>query len=188
MKENLIEQTGYAAYALKEYPDDPYVRVVFFDIDYDGIPEAFVTYKGGYYNDGRLWEAYRFKNGRWQPMNDCVFALEREFFVLTEEGQNPKLIVIQTERKSVEFDDDGTVNWKEYISRLAYQIAIDKKGCFKTIPIPEFEVKDVYLGIYQDPDTYTFAGFPEIKLKSPNDKLDPVQVETFYPKGFVKEK
>jgi len=186
IKKELAKQTCFAVYALKEYPDDPYVQVIFFDVDYDGIPEAFVTYKGGHYSDGWLWQMHQLKNGRWQLMDGSIFARESEFFALTEEGQKPKLIIIRSERKSIEFDDNGTSNWREYISRISYQPTIDKKGHFKKNPIPEFEIKDIYLGIYQDPESGDgFTDFPEIKLKSPNDKLDPVQVETFYPRDFT---
>ena len=189
MKEDLIEQM------VSQFPDyvewlfkrgDPYIWTVFFADN--GFQLALATTALEDYLDvGWYWFVYRFTNGQWQILEEAVAAAPVDFYILTEEGQKPKLIVIQADRKSVMFDDNGKTKWKEYISRLAYQLTIDKEGRFKAIPIPEFEIKDVYMGIDKDPESYCFEGFPEIKLKSPNDKLEPAHVETFYPKGFMKE-
>ena len=57
-------------------------------------------------------------------------------------------------------------------SRVAYQITTDKEGNLKTIPMPEFEFKDHFL---EDQESLP-EELKKIKLKSPNDKLEPVQV------------
>jgi len=162
MKEALMAQTSQVAYALKEYPEDPHIMVFLFDVDNDGVPEAFVTYKGDFYNGmGCIWNVYKYKDGKWRWTQWDVQAFTCDFYSLTEEGQKPKLVVV-------------CVNMEE---RQVYHITSDKEGNLKKIPMPEYEISD-------DTDD----GFPSTKPKAPNGKLERIQVETLCPKGFEKRK
>jgi len=190
--ESLREITQREAEAIfEDYPKDAYALMIFFDEDPGSLPMAFTTGRGNRYTTGCYWDVYQYRSQQWHMVDgirDCkVFAWDNEFFILREDGQKPKLVVITSEKKSVEIEYNGHTEWEDYISRVSYQITIDKKGCFKTIPMPEFEARNIPLGIHGHIETYCFNGFSEIKIK-PNSKLEPVQVETFYPKGFVKEK
>lgn len=49
-------------------PNDLVVKVMFFDINGDGIEEAFATAKPSYYETGYLWTGYKKQNGKWIPI------------------------------------------------------------------------------------------------------------------------
>ena len=177
---------------VEDYPKDAYALMIFFDEAPGSLPMALTTGRDNRYMTGCYWDVYQYRGQQWHMADGIrdykVFAWDNEFLILREDGKKPKLVVITSEKKSIEIEYNGYPEWEDYISRVSYQIAIDKKGSLKIIPMPEFEARDIPLGIQGRLETYCFDGFPEIKLKSPNDKLEPVQVETFYPKGFVKEK
>ena len=137
----------------REFSEDPYLSVLLFDIDHDGIPEALVTYRlwntsGSGYN-GWDWAGYKFKNGRWQEAGgDMIESSWDGFRVLTEAGQKPKLLASTISlKKGDDIEDDEVLS-------AVYHVTLDDAGHFKAIPLPDF------------------------KLKSPSDKLEPVQVET----------
>ena len=162
MKEGLFIQTLCASQAVKEFPEDPFIKLVLFDVDYDGIPEALVTYKGAFYNRmGFIWMGQKLKDGKWHEMGgDIVDAFLPDFYTLTEEGQKPKLIVVCVNMEVTQ----------------VYHITSDEEGNLKKIPMPEYEISD-------DTDD----GIPCTKPKTPNGKLERIQVETLYPKGFEKK-
>jgi len=163
MKEDLFRQALCASQAVKEFPADPYIKVVLFDIDDDGVLEALVAYEGSFYNRmGFGWFGYRYKNGKWQRMEgDIVDAFLPDFYTLTEEKQKPKLIVVCVNMEVTQ----------------VYHITSDEEGNPKKVPMPEYEISD-------DTDD----GIPCTKPKTPNGKLERIQVETLYPKGFVPKK
>ena len=174
MQESLAEQMNKDLYIVEEFPQDPYIGAVFVYID--GVPIAVATCAGqnyfAYKQSG--WDVYRFKNGKWQKVEGFIVAQFGDFYVLVEEGQKPKLVVISMEWERV-WDKEEGYTGEAIVSRVAYQITIDKNGELKTISMPEFEFKNYS----------SYADLPAIKLKSPKDKLNPIKVETFYPKGFV---
>ena len=69
--------------------------------------------------------------------------------------------------------------------QLTDEIAIDAEGYLHTIRIPYLTLMDVIDDSqpYEEPAP-DFEWFPRIKLKAPNDKIEPVRVEIFYPKAF----
>jgi len=143
--------------AYQEYPEDPFIWVVFFDIDHDGIPDALATYKGNDYTGtgggGYLWHFYRFKDGKWQrgPLEETedsifdpntVYSASDGFFSLTREGKKPTLIASYPFRGK-EFD----IDFARYTeSQDASEVTIDNEGYLKTIPLPEltWRVVDIY--------------------------------------------
>jgi len=174
------------------FPNNPTLYAVFFKTQ-DGIPRALVTSWEYLSNRGGAgdWFDYYFKDGQWQENgrkiteenyvdnSNIVWAREDDFYILTEKGKKPKLIVIHM--ANVGERDIG----KKLYNRNAYEITIDSKGYLKTIPISEFSFTNhvVYAEWVDEEDKDEEAKpFPEIKLKSPNDKLEPVQVQTFTPK------
>ena len=169
---------------------DPYLGVLLFDIDHDGIPEALVTYwvwnTGGSGYRGRTWVGYQFKDGRWkkdvdmqsedvdmQEVEDHLIGASCDgFYVLTEKGKKPKLIASST---SVGKDLEGS-----HLSRNAYHVTIDAKGYIRAIPFPAFTVEDLFVedGFLDD--------LPDVKLKSPEDTFEPVpdgSLHWVYPVG-----
>ena len=138
-----------------EWPGDPYVGVLFFDIDNDGIPEALVTYRlwdlsGTGYN-GWNWTGYVFKDGQWQTAGgDDVSSAWDGFHVLTEEGTKPKLIASTISLKKGDDKEDDEV------SSDVFHVTLDREGRFKVIPLPDFTVK------------------------SPDDKFEPIPFEAVH--------
>jgi len=69
-------------------------------------------------------------------------------------------------------EDDGS-----FVSREACHLTTDDEGHFKAIPFPEFTVNDFFM------ERGGGDEFPGITLKSPNDKFEPLSLETFAPIG-----
>jgi len=152
------------------------VKIIFFMCK-DNIHRALVTGKALEYPRGAYdWEHYYAKDGIWVGTEETIHTHPDYFGVLSEDGKKPKLILSFVWWRKEE--DVGYVP-DVFVSQKTDCITVDKKGRLKKIPMPEFTLKDV-LFVYEE------GPFPRFKLK-PNDKLEPVKVETFYPKGFVKE-
>jgi len=133
---------------LQEYPDDPFVWVLFFDLDHDGIPEAFATYKGDDYTGsgggGCQWSFYRFKDGKWQrglqksedgsASDSATIGAHPWYglFSLTREGQKPSLVVSSPFRGK----EDNGMTFTEDVS----EVTVDNNGYLKVVPIPELSV------------------------------------------------
>ena len=152
---------------------DSSLGILFFDIDYDGIPEAFVAchlhqHLGGC--GGLDWNYYRFENGvwKWKREEGSLFARRSDFYSLIEEGKPSQLLVLW---ESWDKDVDG-----EYGSRSACRITIDKDGKLAQIQIPEYEFERYPV----DPANR----LPGIELKSPKDTLTPLPFEILYPAGW----
>ena len=162
------------------------IDVLFFDINYDGVPDALLSYREEQRSSGRRgngWDLFRFKNGEWErspfkkmddgsfdPSND-VCARGDDFYSLTEDGQKPKLVLVYSwnEKK-----DNGVMHYDK-----AYKITIDDEGYLKTIPIPELTVEGLYP--YEgDEDAFSFPDFgPEYAMLA--KRLVPLSIESFYP-------
>ena len=168
----------------------PYYRLsaFFFDTHQGGIPRALVEGFGDSDRSGGSWELYSFRNGQWQrpPLKlvdgtfvdssckdvqydeiakwtDDVWAYPWDFYTFTEYGQPPRLLTIYI---------GGLADWdygNAYI-RNADNITIDSEGYLKVIPMRNFRKK--FTVVYED-------GTARIILKSPKDKLERVQVQTF---------
>ena len=178
--ENLCEFAWHALNIPYEFSEEPYLEVVMFDIDHDGVPEALVTYKiwdcSGSGMNVWDWCGLRFKDGEWHfQFGDDSFGSSWDgFHVLTEEGKKPKLIASWN---SYGNDGDG-----RHFNRHASRVTIDDEGRFKSLPFPEFEFTSK---TYYDDDKEDDE-IPALKLKSPNDKLEPVPegtVHHFLPLG-----
>ena len=167
---------------LKEFPEDPFTHVIFFDADPDSAPLALWIDKECKGTDGYLWQVMRFKDGQWRNEEHdggAILALEDEIFVWTKEGQTPKLVVIRLVWRSVQ-DRNGE---RILVSRVANRITMNKKGDTadgKETPVPELGFKEI---VYTGPES-----IPELKLKSPNDKLEPVQIQKLHPNDKVQGK
>ena len=166
---------------LKEFPADPFSYAIFFDGDPDSAPLALWTDKRFKGTDNHIWQVMRFKDGKWRNEEyDCgaVDALEDEVFIWTKEGQTPKLVVIRLKWRSVH-DKNGE---RILVSRVANRITMSKKGDtadVKETPVPELGFKEI---VYTGPES-----IPELKLKSPNDKLEPVQIQKIHPNDHVQK-
>ena len=91
--EDLCETAWIRSKIPLEFSEDPFLGVLMFDIDHDGVPEALVTFKlwdgsGSGYN-GWSWGGFQFQNGQWhyKSDDDSIGASWNGFYVLTEEGQ-----------------------------------------------------------------------------------------------------
>ena len=165
---------------LDHYPLEVYA--VFFEANGDGIPRALTTYPLQMGRYSCAWDAYYYKDGQWQASPRRIFNNEEvywdpncyveanldEFYILTEEGQEPKFISIHDGERYVGYNKtkSGLTMYRE-----AFHITIDSEGYMKKIPIPELSLMNI------DGKSYS-----RIKLKSPNDKLEPVQAQRFPPK------
>jgi len=185
MKENLADLAREHSGVLKEpfRSDDPYILAFFFEID--GVQLAFTSSAFDKYSDLRGWQEYRLVDGKWQSPkvkysnadmhqvvdDNCVVGFSDEFYILTEDGQKPKLVVMNLFNRL-----DG-----ENKTRLrgARRITLDAEGYLKIIPMPDLEV--------EAQETYDTSQI-EVQLISPKGKIEPIQIETFYPKGFVPKK
>ena len=148
---------------------------VFFELNQDGVPRAFTTYPMRMGKGGHIWDPYYYKDGRWQlgpawidDKNDNhVYARENDFYILTEEGEKPKFIVV------ADYGYDGIDN--SYIAqREAYHISIDSKGYLEKIPMPEFSFRETSFKF----DGVDIIDYPELKPQTPNGKLERIQVQT----------
>ena len=174
MRGEVMERQGGLGY----YPLAIYA--VFFEANKDGIPRALMTYPLCMSRYGCCWDAYYYKDGRWQASpirfleeehhfdpGSSVDAKLDDFYILTEEGQEPKFISIFEGERYVGDDktESGLAMYRE-----AFHLTVDAEGYLKKVPIPEFTVM-------------SFAGkeYSWVKLKSPNDKLERVQVQRFPP-------
>ena len=184
MKENLADLAREHSGVLKEpfRSDDPYILAFFFEID--GVQLAFTSSAFDKYSDLRGWQEYRLVDGKWQSPkvkysnadmhqvadDNCVVGFPDEFYILTEDGQKPKLVVINLVNQ---LDGDNKIRL-----RGVRHITIDAEGYLKVIPMPEMEIEARYSDVTHR---------AELKPISQKGKLEPVQVETFYPKGFEKK-
>jgi len=172
---------------LREFPDDPFVLVLFFDIDHDGIPDALATYKGNDYTGtgggGYLWHFYRFKDGKWQtgPLQEIedgvfdpniVYSARDGFFSLTREGQKPILVA--------SYPFSGKIDDRLELSLYASEITIDGEGYLRDTPIPELTI-DVVAPWDDEKHTYVFPDFPP-EYNSLRNQLVPVSVTTLRPR------
>jgi len=170
---------------LQEPPDHRYIWALFFDIDYDGVPEALVTYNGNDYTGtgggGHVWYFLRFKDGKWQrgPLQrveggvtdpNYVYASRDGFSILTREGQKPTLVAGYSMR-----GHDGNDNWS--FSDDASEITIDEKGYLRATQIRELTVE--YSGKRNAEENVIETDYvtPEIKKK-----LVPIYPEVLYPR------
>ena len=179
LRERLLRSS---ACLLKEYPEDPFKHMIFFDADPESAPLALWIDKECKFDDRYIWQVMRFKDGQWRNEEHdggSVDALEDEIFVWMKEGQTPKLVVIRLVWRSVQ-DQNGE---RILVSRVANRITMSKKGDtadVKETPVPELGFKEI---VYTGPES-----IPELKLKSPNDKLEPVQIQKLHPNDRVKGK
>jgi len=169
---------------LWEYPEYPYVRILFFDIDHDGVLEALVTCKCSNYSGSggayHLWEPYQFKNGQWQsfpikmdgeyPSDDQTYGWVggEDFSVLPKEGQKSTLVISST--------GHGKENGGMRFYQDAFEVTIDNEGYLRSFPIPELTVNS--LGKYnEDEDAYeVYMGDLEMR-----EKLVPLPSVTLLP-------
>ena len=174
MRETVMEmQEGLDHYSLEIY-------AVFFEANKDGIPRALTTYPLRMDRYCCFWHAYYYKDRQWHASPRRFLEKENhfdpgcsvdanldDFYILTEEGQEPKFISIYDGERYVGDDktESGLAMYRE-----AFHLTVDAEGYLKKIPIPEFTVM-------------SFAGkeYSWITLKSPNDKLEPVQAQRFPP-------
>jgi len=170
----------------EDFPETPFFHAVFFEANQDGIPRALVTSKDYIDRMGCTWYPYYFKDGTWRrspltrtddPNYYIIGARFSDFYTLTEEGKKPKFVVIYDDYRRVHEDDPE--RFGVLVSREAYQVTIDSEGYLKTIPMPEFEFKDHFLDIVETLP----KELAEIKLKSPNDTLERIPVQTFNPEA-----
>ena len=167
-------QEGHERYCSLE------IYAVFFEANKDGIPRALTTYPLRMDRYCCAWDAYYYKDGRWQaspirfleeehhfdPGNYVEAGLD-EFYILTEEGQEPKFISIHEGERYVGYDktESGLATCRE-----VFHLTVDVEGYLKKIPIPELSVS-----------AEDEKGYSRMELKSPNDKLEPVQAQRFPP-------
>jgi hypothetical protein len=176
---------------LEGTPDKPTVYAIFFKI-HDDIPRVLVT--GGEWLSRRShgWEYYCFMDGQWQkgskrivfnmgPYVEPSVFIEAgfyDFYMLTEEGSKPKFVVITKNS----FSTIGKRGEEDICiieaRREAHHITLDAEGYLITIPIPDFTIR--LQKIYED--EFDYNEFFKIELKSPNDKLEPVNIEVFNPR------
>jgi hypothetical protein len=135
-----------------------------------------VTGYGYLERNGGPWCDFYFKDGQWQmgadvndPMGSDIWAHENEFYTLTEEGQEPKILVIHVWRRWV------SLELEEAMCQEVYHIVADDNGHLKVIHMPEYTLTDVDV----DNEEPYGGPFPRIKLKSPKDKLEPIQAHFF---------
>ena len=174
---------------------------IFFEANKDGIPRALVTFPPNMHKTGELWYEYIFTNGKWNyassratkesdekygknpdgtdfdPYESIECDME-SFAIYTEENKEPKFIFFKL------FGD-----WKKYdvgivvYSRRAFEITTDSEGYLKMVPMSEFGfdgyVHDRYFA--ENNELY-----PEIVLKSPNDKLEPVTIHVYRNEKIIK--
>ena len=185
MKECLVELMSNDPDILKGpfAPEDTHMWAIFFESN--GYQMALVSTATAFYRSGNgrgtAWDVYRFEKGRWQIKEGGVFALPQHIYILIEEGQKAKTIAISEDfYRSKKIINGEIINGYEAY-RDADQIVVDSEGNLKLIPIPEFTVEKTWFD-YVDVMESDEIGIPPLKLKSPNDKLEPVKVETFYPK------
>ena len=169
---------------LRTYKRSHPIDVLFFDINNDGIPDALVSEREFQYrNWANNWHLHRFKDGEWRlgffgkdegqfGDGNCVAACENDFFSLTEEGQKPKLILINSEGWKI-FDNPA---FDYEYTQDAYEIIIDGEGYLEKIPIPEL-TRHCFGKYNEDEDVVELnLDLPEI-----SKKLVPLSSETCYP-------
>ena len=173
--------------------DSYHLSAIFFEANPDGVQRALVEGFGDSDRSGGSWEHYVFTEGRWHrtpiklsdgslfhtdsgkdcpiddhaKWDDFVWAYPWDFYTFTEHGQPPRLLTIYR---------GGLADWdygNAYI-RNADNITIDSEGYLKVMPMRNFRKK--FTVAYED-------GTARIILKSPKDKLERVQVQTFNPKA-----
>ena len=157
---------------------EPYILVLFFDIDHDGIPEALATDKFNDYSgtsgEYRIWSVYQYKDGKWQSGHCKVEGAHSGFSSLTREGQKPTLVSSWSSRSK---EDNG-----ETFSHNVFEVTIDGEGNFETTPIPELTYENFAtweeLAKWQEPG-YIHPPVPE--AEKPKFKLEPLGVMKFLP-------
>jgi len=154
---------------LGQYPETPFLNVLMYDINHDGVQEAIVTHRGGWNcgsgYDGWMWSVYQFTKGRWQRKAEVEAG---DFHTLTEEGQKPKLIATW---RSWGKEDDGVS-----ISQGASLITFEDDGVLKVIPFPE--LTGDWFSRHDGDDKEDDSAEPQ--LKSPNATLETIPWEKLH--------
>lgn len=120
----------------EEFPNHPEVRVLFFDLDFDGTDEAMATHHGQFGETGYTWTAFRFSNGNWSRVDEekvsettvdpihGIFARTEEFYSIALIRKPLGLIVVHKD-----YDKRATDGMA---APLVFSIGINQDGCVKT--------------------------------------------------------
>jgi len=153
-------------------------RVLFFDLNNDGVLDALVGYcTEAQRGDGKVyrWTAYQYKDGEWQCGKDqgdggigfITFDNQFHFFhILTTQGQKPKLIWAAESLPIENYILVGTLTTQ--------QVVINDDGYLRRHPLPGIVENGHYYADWCVEDIYSKG------LKPSPYKLEPVPIEKFH--------
>jgi len=126
----------------KEFPEDQEVKVMFVDLDQDGITEALATSRGSQYEDGSAWTAFRMADDSWSQISGfdptkekpkktaTLFARAGEFFRVNN-GATVEFCTLSENYDKLAKGGKGPLNKTRFY--------LDDKGILHQIPIPDIE-------------------------------------------------
>ena len=136
----------------KEFPNDPEVKVIFIDLDGDGIEEAFATSKGSFYEVGWDWAAFRQKGQEWEPIKGFdnkakvvragsgVFARPGEIFRVIKNDKTVDFIILAENFDRLAPDGLGPLRKTRF--------SLDKEGILRQEEVIDLERYLAYSGIH----------------------------------------
>jgi len=171
MREDLLYGT-YLKDVVELFPEDPYINVLFFDLDNDGIPEALVSYDRMKDGDTCFWSLFKYQNNHWNRVPTGIYAAPTSMFVFKKTGERPKLFKCRFDF----FNREGSLKNEHTIFNpiyKAYQIVIGENGHLDyTVSMPEVE--------FVNPYDFQNVSVPEIKAKSPDSQIERIPIESIY--------
>ena len=134
-----------------DFPNHPEVKVLFVDIDNDGMNEAIATDRGQFGETGYSWNVFQFNDGAWSAAKikiidettvdptSGIFARSEEFYLLSTTSNSSGLIVIHKDFDKLE--PNGMA------APQVFSISLDK-GDF--VATKQLGVLDQLIGYSQD--------------------------------------
>ncbi len=127
----------------KEFPKNQEVKVIFVDLDQDGICEALATSKGGKYEDGLAWTVFRKTGNSWGQIsgfnattskpkkNATLFARPGEFFLTRKKADSFEFCILSENYDILAPQGKGRLKKTRFY--------LDEKGVLHQSDIPDLE-------------------------------------------------
>ena len=135
---------------LRIHPNKPEVKVIFVDLDGDGLEEAIATSYEGFYETGWLWSLYRQVGEKWILIKGYhsetkaiqagsgIYARPGEIFRLRDDENNIQFVVLNRNYDKLAPDGLGVLN------KIVFRI--DDKGVFQQHKVENLERLLAYRG------------------------------------------
>jgi hypothetical protein len=149
-KEEFVRQYRLRVKLAEEFPDKQAVKVIFYDLDFDGKEEALATSIGSFYETGWDWAAFKRNGTQWDPIKGYdseakivrpgsgVYARPGEIFCLRDDENTVQFVVLNRNYDKWAPDKLGELN------KIVFHI--DGEGVFQQAKVQNLERLMAYRG------------------------------------------